>query len=317
MNKPLFDDNRINYDPHVVSIINQMLLHLKNNKPKPESPVYARNAFFIKELFDGTFLRHNFVYSRINQYNMDNVNEKVKAVKGSWGLVRNLVMTSLNNYELAKNKDRMPFNKKFLEEISFANFFEGSIRFNPNGCFDSNFMKFVNEPKMSYAYNSDITINKIKETVHPLLKEEGENFCKKYFKMKHQQLSFWYEMEDWTRWLKCFRKAFPNIYGEFISTCEDGNPFKDFKKFLLKRLKWKEGDNPVINVYYFKLTRYDSDMLDGMFKEWLKNGIDTNKFNSLKQLPKSINNYYTDESFSKPVEKVEKKVIEVEDIPIF
>ncbi len=316
MNTPLFDD-RIHYDPHVVGIINQMLFHLRNNKPKQDSPVYARNASFIQELYNGTFIRHNFVYSRINQFNMENVNDKVKAVKGSWSKVRNLVIDSLEHYELAKSKDRMPFNKKFLDDITFATFFEGSIRFNPNGCFDSNFMKFVNEPKMSHDYNSEFTIKKIKENINALILDEAEKFSKKYFKMKHIQLSFWYEMEDWSRWLRCFRKNYPNIYGEFISSCEDGNPFKDFKKFLLNKLKLREGDNPVMNVYYFKLTKYDSFMLDGMFKEWLKNGIGTNKFNSLKQLPKSIDNYYTDGSFSKPVEKVMKKVIDINDIPKF
>ena len=316
MNSPLFDEG-IKYDPHVTSIINQMLMHLKNNKPKPESPVYARNAAFIKELYDGTFLRHNFVYSRINQYNMENVNERVKSVRGSWGKVRTIVLNSLEHYELAKNKDRMPFNKKFVEDISFANFFEGSVRFNIDGIFDSNFMKFVNEPKMSHDYNSSITISKIKDNVMPLIIDEAESFCKKYFKTIPQKLSFWYEMEDWTRWLRLFHKTFPNVYGEFISSCEDGNPFKDFKKFLIDRLKWKEGENPIINVYYFKLTRFDGDRLDGMFKEWLRSGIDRNKFNILKTLPKSIDCYYTDESFSKPIEKVEKKVVDIEDIPIF
>ncbi|MBR6403169.1 MAG: hypothetical protein IKS48_07275 [Eubacterium sp.] len=313
---PLFDDGPV-YDPHVKSIINYMLIHLRNNNPKPESPVYARNAAFIKELYDGTFLRHNFVYSRINQFDLDRVNEQVKAVKGSWQMVRNIVIGSLDHYELAKSKDRMPFNKKFLDDISFATFFEGSVKFNPDGCFDSNFMKFVNEPKMSYNYNSDITIGKLKDETNALFRKEAESFCNKWFKMKHMQLSFWYEMVDWTRWLRCFRKTFPNIYGEFIASCEDGNPFIDFKRFLLDRLKWKEGENPVMNVYYFRLTRYDSGMLDGMFKEWLRTGIDRNKFNALKQLPKSIDRYYTDESFSKPEEKVEKKVVDVEDLPIF
>lgn len=316
MATPLFDDGP-KYDPHVTAIISQMLMRLKNNNPKPESPVYARNAWFIRELYDGTFLRHNFVYSRISQYNMEHVNDKVKAVKGSWGMVRAIILNALNNYELAKDKDRMPFNKKFLDDISFATFFEGSVRFNNDGCFDSNFMKFVNEPKMSHDYNSNITINKIKENIHPLILESAESFADKHFKVKHQQLLFWYDMEDWTRWLRCFRKAFPNIYGDFISACEDGNPFKDFRTFMMKRLKWKEGDNPVINVYYFRLNGYGSDMLDGMFKDWLRNGIADGKFNALKQLPKSIDSYYTDESFAKVEQKIEKVVVDIEDIPIF
>ena len=313
---PLFDDSP-KYDPHVVSIINQMLLHLKNNKPKPESPVYARNARYIQEIHDGLFLTHYFVYSRADQYDLNNINEKVRACKNSWQKTRDIVVTSLEHYELAKNKDRMPYNKKFIEDVSFATFFEGCMKFNSDGCFDSNFMKFINEPKMSYDYNSQIIINKIKDGVMNYIQAPAEEFCKKYFKTKHQQLLFWYEMEDWTRWLRSFHKAFPNVYGEFISSCEDGNPFKDFKRFLIERLKWKEGENPIINVYYFKLTKFHGERLDGMFKEWLRSGIDKNKFNVLKTLPKSIDCYYADESFVRPVEKIEKKVVDIEDIPIF
>lgn len=314
--QPLFDDSP-KYDKHVVSIINQMLARLKNNHPKSESPVYARNARYIQEIHDGTFLNHNFVYSRSDQYDLNNVNDKVRACKGSWQRTRDIIIAALEHYELAKGKDRMPYNKKFLEDVSFATFFEGCNKFREDGCFDSNFMKFINEPKMSYDYNSAILIDKVKNEVMNLIEVPAEDFCKRYFKMKHQQLSFWYEMEDWTRWLRLFRKTFPNIYTEFISSCADGNPFLDFKKYLIASLRLKEGEKPVMNVYYFKLNRFGSERLDGMFKGWLRHGIDTKQFDVFRQLPRSIDCYYTDDSFVAAQPVVEKKVVNIEEIPIF
>jgi hypothetical protein len=84
-------------------------------------------------------------------------------------------------------------------------------------------------------------------------------------------------------------------------------------------LKQKEGEHPVMNHWYFKLTYNDGTELDGYFKQWLRAGIDKGKFNVLKQLPKSIDKYYTDESFSNSKIKNEKKkeVIELDDVVIW
>lgn len=305
------------YDPFVVGIINAMLLRLKNNKPKPESDVYARNAQYIHELYDGTFLRHLFRYSNENQYNLEGVEDKVKECKGSWQAVRDLVLTSIEHYETAKGKDYMPFNKKFLNGISFANFFEGSMRFNPDGAFDSNFMKFINEPKKSYSYNSSQAIQKIKDELPSSLVVPAEKFAKKYFKMVSMELNFWYYLEDWNRWIKDFRKAFPETSSEFFLACEDGNMFTDFSQFLIDRLKRKSGDNPVVNAYYFKMTIGDSEILSGMFKDWLVSGMNKGKFAMLKNLPDSIDKYYSDESFRGNEIKTVKPVINADEFPIF
>ena len=316
MNKPLFDDTP-SFDPHVVSIINLMLSKLRNNKPKPTSPVYMRNAYFIKELYDGTFLRHLFEYSNEEQYNLENVNLKVAACKGSWQITKRTISESLDHLELAKGKNYMPYNKKFIEAISFANFFEGSMRFNANGAFDSNFMKFINEPKMSYNHHTDIVINKIKSELPENILKYAEPFCNKHFKIKSMQLSFWYNMEDWSRWFKAFRKNYLKTSSEFLLACDDGNMFIDFSNYLMRKLKRKSGETASVNPYYFKLTMGDSTTLSGMFRDWLVDGIGSGKFAILKGLPKSIDSYYTDKSFEHKKVKIEKSVIDMDEIPIF
>ena len=130
--------------------------------------------------------------------------------------------------------------------------------------------------------------------------------------MKNYQLSFWYDMEDWTRWFKLLKENLPSTYNEFLICCKNGNPFDDFTDYLLFVLKEKEGSCPVINHWYFKLTYQDGTELDGYFKQWLRSGMDKGKFAFLKNLPKSINMYYTEDSFKKKitVEKKTKEVIE-------
>lgn len=315
--KPLFDDTPM-YDPHVVSIVSYMLEHLRNNSPKPTSNVYKKVASFVQEIHEGTFIFHNFKYSNETQYNLEGNLEKVKSCKGSWQTTRQVIIDSISHLKMAESKEYMPFNKRFLEGITFGTYFEGNSRFNPDGSLDSYFMKFVNEPKKSFSYNADLAINKIKSELSENIKISAEAFCKKWLKIKHVQLAFWKEIEDFQRWLNTFKKTYSKIYNEFILGCEDGNPFADLSSYIIKTLQSKEGSRPVINAYYFKLSNGDSGQLEGMFRNWLKDGIKNGKFNSLKYLPKGINEYYTDESFeNKNSKKVEKKIVDAEDLPIF
>lgn len=316
MTKPLFDDTP-KYDPHAVSIITQMLTRLRNNSPKQTSNVYMKNVSFIKEIYDGKWLLHKFSLSNENQYDLIGIDEKLKSCKGSWQMTRKVIMESLDNFELAKRKDFMPFNKKYIENISFSTYFEGNNRFSSDGSLDSYFMKFVNKPKPSYAYLADLSINQIKSKLPENIKNSSESFCKRWLKIKNMQLSFWKDIEDFARWLSLFKKHYPKVYSEFILACKDGNPFSDLSTFIITTLQEKEGLKPVINAYYFRLSG-ESKQLEGMFRNWLTNGIKSGKFNFLKSLPKSINEYYTDESFENVrIIKVEKKVVDAEELPIF
>lgn len=304
------------YDPHVVSIINYMLEHLKNNNPKSDSSVYAKNAAYIKELYDGTFLIHPFNFSNENQYNLENAEYHVRRCKGSWGVTRKIIMESLEHLEQAKGKDYMPFNKKFVESITFGNFFEGNMRFSKDGSLDSNFMKFINEPKRSVTYNTSLAIDKIKRDMPKSILEPAEKFAKKYFKMKTMELAFWNNMEDWNRWIKAFKKNWLKLSSEFFLACDDGNMFTDYSNYLIKKLTKRSGEKAVVNAFHFKMTMGDSQVLGGIFRDWISDGIKSGKFAVLSGLPKSIDNYYTDESFSR-TEKVEKVVIDADEIPIF
>lgn len=302
-------------DKHIESIINYMLTKLSNNNPKKDSKCYLRVVNSINEIYTGYFLKNKrFDTLKDNMFDMTDVFDKVSDCMHDWSKVRTIIFNALEHLEEAKKPEKMPWNKTYLNKMSFARFFNNG--YNEKGEIDCPFLHFVNPPKDSYAYTSDITINKLKENTNSIIKESADKFCKKYFKMKNYQLSFWYDMEDWTRWLRLFKFTFPDIYSEFVNSCEDGNPFIDFKNYLMFVLKQKEGECPVINHWYFKLTYNDGTELDGYFKQWLRAGIDKGKFNVLKQLPKSIDKYYTDESFNDSKIKNEKKkeIIELDDV---
>lgn len=317
MIEPLFDFEP-KLDKRIVSIVSILLSKLKNNNPKQDSKCYLRVANYINELYTGNFIKNKrFDNSKDKLFDMNGVFDKVNGVQGDWMKVRNLINDCLSHLEEAKKPEKMPWNKKFIEDISFARFFNSG--YTVSGEIDCPFLHFVNPPKDSYSYTSDITIEKLKKNTSSIIKSSAEKFCKKYFKMKNYQLSFWYDMEDWTRWLKLFKLTFPTVYGEFLNSCKNGNPFDDFIDYLLFILKQKEGEHPVMNHWYFKLTYNDGTELDGYFKQWLRAGIDKGKFNVLKQLPRSIDSYYTEESFSKSKIKSEKKkvIIDVDELPVF
>lgn len=319
--EPLFITGPV-YDKHVTSIVN-LLLVLKNNNPKQDSKCYLKNCKYVKELYDGTFLRHQFSESNFSQFDVSNYQDKITSCKGSWQNIRNVIQDSLKHIDMARDKRYMPFNKKFIENISFASFFESYSLNSFNGEIDCNFIKFINEPKMSKLYCEELKLEKIKSEIDDFLKTPAEKICKKYFKMIQQKFTFWTYIKDLQRWLKLFKSTFPYEYGEFINNCDNGNPLIDFKNFIVKMLKDREGDNFVLEIYEFKVGNYYSEdwdkcMCGYTFKNWIRSNLHS-KFNVLKYLPRPFDTYYTDESFQKVSKQVikQKEVVDIEDIPIF
>ena len=314
----LFEIQENTYNKCVVSIINIMLSRLKNNKPKQDSKVYAKNAGYILELYDGTFLSHKFNCDR-KDYNYSECFSKIKLCKGSWQAIRNLIVLVLDNIDLAKDKSYMPFNKNFVNSITFGTFFE---YFNPsslNPGINSNFINFINPPKKCYEYTSNITIEKLKSSCISLIRDYAKKLSTLYFaNNKSQELSFWYNMEDFSRWLKLFENTFPTVYSEFIINCKNGNPLEDFNNYLQTTLSFKQGEKVIVQAFCFQLSKIGSKNLEGNFLGWLRKGIESNKFSSLKNLPNSIQNYYTDDSFrKKEFVRKDKEVIDLDSIFTF
>ena len=300
-------------DKHIVGIVNQILLRLPNNSPKQDSKCYLRVANYVNELYSGTFLINNkFSNVKDKLFNMENVSEQIREVKGDWLKTRILIINALNHLEEAKKPEKMPWNKTYLNKISFAKFFNAG--YDEFGQIDCPFIHLVNPPKDSYSFTSDLTIENLKVATSPLIRENALKFCKRYFKMKSYQLNFWYSMVDWSRWFRNFRERFPNTYNEFLISCKNGNPFDDFSEYLINSLKAKQGEHPVINDYHFKLHYKENMELCGYFKFWLVKGMESGKFAMLKNLPKPVNYYYSDESFVKKTVKKEKVVIDLDDV---
>lgn len=309
------------YDKHVVSIINLMLTRLRNNHPKQDSKCYQNTAVYIQELYDGVFLRHRFDETSFNQFNMQGYQDIIKSCKGDWLKIKQVINKAIDNLELSRSDKYLPLNKKYVENITFATFFEAYSFTSFNGEINCNFIKYINEPKFSYEYFSELRIQKLKSQVSDSIGIPAQIFASKYFKSTRQLSFFWNAMVDWTRWLNQFKKTFPQIYSEFISVCDEGNPFIDFKNFLLRFIEYKQGESGIVEETNFLLSRNNSGELEGSVRSWLNAGMNSSKFSVLKQLPKSITQYYTNESFVKTSQitklKEEKQVIELEDIPIF
>jgi hypothetical protein len=69
--------------------------------------------------------------------------------------------------------------------------------------------------------------------------------------------------------------------------------------------KYDHLNNKIETTYV--LQDKDGNELDGYFKRWLVMNINNGRFSAFRNLPKSINYYYLDESFDKSEIKVEKK----------
>lgn len=309
--QPLFETGPV-YDPHIKSIIKLMLLNLKNNKPKEDSKVYVRTVSYIQELYDGTFLHRSFNTGRTD-YNYQGSFDKIKSCKGSWQNIKNCITDSLTNLNLAKQNEYLPYNKSFLDGISFATFFEQwDITSNSTNC---NFLNFQNPPKKKLVKALDSKIQKTKKNVLNLIIQESEKIALKYYQDENDKLQFWCAIENFSRWLRQMKSTFPSIYSEFIVSCKNGNPLTDFRDYVETLLIKKQGQNIVIAPYYFRLSIPGQNKLGGSFLDWLVNGISTGKFSCFKSLPKSIMNYCNDSDFVESTVLAEKKLkIEIETV---
>lgn len=183
---PLFDIGP-KIDNHIESIISVMFSKLSNNNPKKDSKCYLRVVAYINELYNGDFLKiRRFDNSKDKQFDMTDSFQKIQDCKNDWNKVHQLVLSSLNHLEDAKKPEKLPWNKKYLNDITFSKFFNNG--YNENGEIDCPFLHLINPPLTSYAYKSDITITTLKENCNSLIRTAAEKFCKKYFKMKNYQL---------------------------------------------------------------------------------------------------------------------------------
>lgn len=310
--EPLFEIGPV-YDPHVKGIISAMLLKLRNNSPKPGSKIWIKNANFIKEIYEGKYHLRRFNMER-GDYNYDGVFDKIKAVKGNWQEVKNLIMKSVDNSFLSARREYMPFNKRFVESIGFGSYFEFRDMVRGGQGVSSHFLNFINPPKKYLEYASEEAIGKIKKTCSRSIEAVGERICKKRFTSSPDKALFWRCLSDFTRWLSNLKSAFPSEYDEFILNCDGGNPLEDFDKYLSTSLSAKTGGNYVVTPFHYLLSHKDSDKLEGNFLNWLRFGMERGKFRSLSRLPKSVDKYYSDESFKSKAAASVKKDSELETV---
>ena len=57
------------------------------------------------------------------QFDMTNTFDKVRECANDWNKVRQIIIDSLNHLEEAKKPEKLPWNKKYLNDITFSRFF--------------------------------------------------------------------------------------------------------------------------------------------------------------------------------------------------
>lgn len=302
-------------DPHETALVKFLLSKLRNNHPKVDSKTYARNAKFIREIYEGKFLLNKtFVTSR-KDYNYEGSFEKIRACKGSWQKTKDLIVEVLENIETAKDKTYLPFNKRYIETITFATFFEHfDVKCTEPGT-NSNFLNFVNPPLKCSEYSCNLATEKLKKECPSGLKPLAEEICSTRFKGPTESLRFWRCISDWSEWLSAFKKSFPKTFSEFCLNCKQGSPFVDYWSWLQIKLEQRKA---LPQTYNFQLSLIDSDHLGLEFLSWLRQGISSGKFAMLKNLPKPIDFYRFSEHFEADVspkpKKAKKEVVDAEEI---
>ena len=281
------------YDPHARSIVRLMLSRLRNNNPREDSKVYMKAIGYVTEIYDGTFLHRAFSVGRAD-YNYDGAFEKVRSCKGSWQEVRSSIITAMDNLEVAKDDRYLPYNKKFIESVTFSSFFELP---DLKGGVTSMYVSLQNPPrkKAEKAYASRIA--DVRKNVIPAVASVADDVCEKYFSEGADGFQFWCAVEDFSRWLRKFKEVFPQVHGEFVLGCKDGNPMADLSSFVAEHSGRRYGDGTAPKPYFFRLTLPGRDKLGGMFLDWLQDGISRGKFACLKSLPKPVADYCEDSDF--------------------
>lgn len=271
----------------------------------------------MQQIYDGTFVHNSFDLSNPTQYDFTNWIQQVKQCAGDWSKVKQIIINAIDNLQLAKQPQYLPFNKKYLEAVTFSTFFESGKRYNNDGSIDSVFVKFINKPLTFTNYTSEYKITEVRLNCMGIFQKPADKFCNKHFPTGRDKMLFWKDIEDISRWFRLLKSNYPEQYGEFCHNCKEGNPFIDFKDFVVDVAKQKQGENYVISVYDFKIAQ--DDVLTGKFRQWLLAGITTKKFETLKYLPNQIIYYYTDQSFEKPkqIKQVEKQVIDGDELVVW
>ena len=304
------------YPTEIVNIMNAMTSKLRHGKNIEDTKCYEKNVEWVQKIYDGTFLQNQFLFQNESQYNLNGYVDVVRNCKGDWNKVLNVIEQSVNNLEMAKQPQYVPYNKTYLESITFSNFFEIFSR-GKYGEINSPFLYFVNPPKLVSDYCSEYKLTDLKLLCDNKIAVEADKFCNKYFKGGREKRWFWKDIIDFSRWFSCLKENYPNIYSEMLSMCNDSNPFVDFKNYVVNLAKNNQGDNFVLSTFDFKIE--NGGFISGKFRQWLTSGIKSGKFDMLKYLDKPVVQYYSDESFKKSseVKPNDKQVIDADDLVIF
>ncbi|MBP5422572.1 MAG: hypothetical protein J6Y78_09045 [Paludibacteraceae bacterium] len=303
----LFSDMPV-YCQQVEDIVQSLADKFETKKTKRNMTSWNKNCGHVQDIYDGTFTRKQFSMYFQTQLDLSHNIEKIRSVKGDWNKVKELVLSAFNNLRLADNSDRMPYNKKFVRGVKFADFFEGYSYGNPYEI-TSPFFLFVSEPPQTRSMRLMVSVNKLADDLPIWCQEKAKEFCEENYSKVEEKLHFYVAITDFCLWIRNLRKHFPSVYQNLLTNCEEGNPFLSFKKSLLRKSNQIYG-NGSVHPEFFNVRNLGETGVSGFyFKNWLE---EQNAKSSFKGLPKKPWKYYSEDDWNdKPIKK--KEVIDFED----
>ena len=165
------------------------------------SKTYCKCCRLVQDLWNGTFAssrenQNNYKIGDSKWFNTDGWREKIKAVKGDWDKVRELLKQAVANYKLMFEPENMPFNKDNLPK-SFEKWLYDSFTFG----FDNPISYFVlslNEPNKTVKQLSENKADKIYDELPAKVKKYGNEL----FDMSSGGYSgtFWENIKNMVEW---------------------------------------------------------------------------------------------------------------------
>lgn len=291
------DEDVIPYEKKIQIIVNGVARKLTNqNKNYSKYKCYSTACEILTSIYDGTFFdKYHFNGHHFKEFNMDGVESVIMDCKGDYQKIRDLVNNSIKHLYMAKEREYMPWNKKYLSNVTFSNFFQNVTH---EGKIESLFYMLVNEPKRMESYFQESGIKKIKKTLDDNkfsgMREVGDRIEKR-FKDGKSRFMFWSNIEELYWWWRDVKKYLPNVYSELKYEFVNENLLQDYYEWLCENLYKNQGANFVLEPYYFKIGDENNGCLKGWFLSYLN--VLSKKHSCLGELPKNIKFFYKTDSF--------------------
>lgn len=218
VNNMIFSEHKKGYSDEAEAITRKFIsknndvfhhkLPKENEKP---TKLFIQICKKIQDIYDGKFLNSDdyslsegFLTSK--QFDISGYMNVLQSVAGDWTKVKKLLYTSVSNFKLMREKDRMPFNKKYLQNNLSLWLYDDSFI---GG--QSQFVQSFKEPKKTVTALSEKKADKILDKM-----SENVRFgAKALYKLAPSNTpagKFFENVQKMAEWAKLAAKYDDNFY---------------------------------------------------------------------------------------------------------